>query len=671
MSTKESCDSKPAASDICPPQSFKNEFHKFISGKQKAEGQSYSAKSDPKQAASSTSSSASASISTTSTTITTDVDTKPPTTAATTKSCSVKLVDIGPKTTPAIAAVINSNSSDTTNTSDDSNGDSSSREETLKRELPPHSLETSEDSDEPNAKRVRPAGGGGGIANDVSAGRVLLKPKDFIDLKKRTVGSSSLDNARLKPKPNGNGGTVDHKSSTSSAFDNVEEELGRMFGASSPQKKDSNSGNNSGSKVTISPVKSSSSTTKDQPGGESSSNKTSSGERTGMSSSSATSTTSTTSTSAVSTSSSSGSVTITKLSTGSSLSVESKDLKTILSSSGSGRNLSISSSSSSSKSGNVENGFKMKKNVDIVPLSTNSKPEQLSPTDNVIKCNKCNEEYSTKEARRLHTCNSILDQHYLSVDNPEQRSNQKTSSPSSPQLSSSSATVNDHHGRSSSPPSSFDSASSRSSSPMMEHHQQWGGSSKKGQPHHPSSASVKLIQENSEKLIIEGRPKLSVTKVSRMENSNETPPKSKYSQSGSGSPTVPKLKLSTSNSSSDSKKSSMSSDLQDGKNSPSVSKARWSTAMDNSYNGKLKIKLQPEKPIDKNNSSSSSRNDATTGPEGGMPFAFAGKPTYSPSRIEPSNSNGTVQTKGMSKDLMILFSYNPHFQSIIHGSVEK
>ena len=140
---------------------------------------------------------------------------------------------------------------------------------------------------------------------------------------------------------------------------------------------------------------------------------------------------------------------------------------------------------------------------------------------------------------------------------------------------------------------------------MMEHHQQWGGNSKKGQPHHPSSASVKLIQENSEKLIIEGRPKLSVTKVSRMENSNETPPKSKYSQSGSGSPTVPKLKLSTSNTSSDSKKSSMSSDLQDGKNSPSVGKARWSTAMDNSYNGKLKIKLQPEKPIDKNNSSSS------------------------------------------------------------------
>ena len=667
MSTKESCDSKPAASDISSPQSFKNEFHKFISGKQKAEGQSSSAKSDPKQATSS--SSASASTSTTSTTITTDVDTKPPTSAtATTKSCSVKLVDIGPKTTPAIAAVINSNSSDTTNTSDDSNGDSSSREETLKRELPPHSLETSEDSDEPNAKRVRPATVGG-LANDVSAGRVLLKPKDFIDLKKRTVGSSSLDNARLKPKPNGNGGTADHKSSTSSAFDNVEEELGRMFGASSPQKKDSNSGSNSGSKVTISPVKSSSSTTKDQPGGESSSNKTSSGERIGMtssSSSSVTSTTSTTSTSAVSTSSSSGSVTITKLSTGSSLSVESKDLKTILSSSGSGRNLSITSSSSSSSksSGNVENGFKMKKNVDIVPLSTNSKPEQLSPTDNVIKCNKCNEEYSTKEARRLHTCNSILDQHYLSVDNPEQRSNQKTSSPSSPQLSSSSATVNDHHGRSSSPPSSFDSASSRSSSPMMEHHQQWGGSSKKGQSYHPSSASVKLIQENSEKLIIEGRPKLSVTKVSRMENSNETPPKSKYSQSGSGSPTVPKLKLSTSNSSSDSKKSSMSSDLQDGKNSPSVSKARWSTAMDNSYNGKLKIKLQPEKSIDKNNSSSSSsRNDTTTGPEGGMPFAFAGKPTYSPSRIEPSNSNGTVQTKGISKDLMILFSYKPHFQS--------
>merc|ERR1712083_1020932 len=38
-----------------------------------------------------------------------------------------------------------------------------------------------------------------------------------------------------------------------------------------------------------------------------------------------------------------------------------------------------------------------------------------------IQCSKCKLEYSTKEAKRLHTCNSILDQHYLSVENSAER----------------------------------------------------------------------------------------------------------------------------------------------------------------------------------------------------------------------------------------------------------
>ena len=139
-----------------------------------------------------------------------------------------------------------------------------------------------------------------------------------------------------------------------------------------------------------------------------------------------------------------GSVTITKLSTGSSLSIESKDLKTIL---GSGKNEKDgnknrpSSLSDPSKSGirpgkGFENGFRLSSHhqkLDLVPLdskmssvnNTSSSSKMLNSHhgsnnhhrrvrsgsgDSSIRCNKCREVYSTKEARRLHTCNSILDQ---------------------------------------------------------------------------------------------------------------------------------------------------------------------------------------------------------------------------------------------------------------------
>ena len=645
------------------PQAFGgiNEFHKFISGSSKKASNTVEGQQQPQ-----------------SKTLNSDPQVDKPSTN-TTKTCSVKLVDIGPKTTPAKSCSDNNTNSVT---SDESSGDS--QVETLKRDLPPHSLETSDDSDEPNPKRVRPS------LPEVATGRMLLKPKDFIDLKKRTVSSSSLsDSSRLKSniKPPsssssaaaGSGG--DHKAtmSTASAFDRVEEELGHLFGASSPQKKDINNS----SKVTISPVRSSSSSTKEQTDSNKQglSNSTSSSSSSmSLMSSSATLTTQSSICAPTTSSSSTGSVTITKLSTGSSLSVESKDLKTILSSSGGNRALSVSNNPTS-KVGSLENGFKLKKqNVDIVSMSStniSNKSEQLSPTDS-IKCNKCNEEYSTKEARRLHTCNSILDQHYLSVDNTDRSvQNPKTSSsgPTSPLLQSSSllSSATNDHGQSSgtaggggsgahsssSPPSSFDSASSRSSSPMME---QWNNSGNKKQPP-PSSGGVKLIQEHSEKLIIEGRPKLSVTKVSRLEaaggnnlDATATLPKGKYSsQSGGGagsssSPMVPKLKLMTNNSSnSDSMLSTKKSSSSLDQGEKNINKAaRWSTAIDNSYNGKLKIKLQTEKAPDKNSASSFGSRNSDSAPEGGMPFAFAGKPTYSPSRIEPSNGNGTVQTKGMS-----------------------
>ena len=84
----------------------------------------------------------------------------------TTKTCSVKLVDIS---RPSIGA-------SSQNSSDNSN--SKIIGDAVKRDLPGLL------SDEPNAKKARQS-------NPSESNRVLLKPKDFIDLKRRTVSSNS------------------------------------------------------------------------------------------------------------------------------------------------------------------------------------------------------------------------------------------------------------------------------------------------------------------------------------------------------------------------------------------------------------------------------------------------------------------------------------------------
>ena len=497
-------------------------------------------------------------------------------------------------------------------------------------------------SDEPNAKKARP--------NPSESSRVLLKPKDFIDLKRRTVSSSSNSSSSNH---DGGGGsrlkTIDEndaKISSDSAFDNVEEELGRLFGSgsSSPSKKDT--------KVTISPVRLSSAASAAPSSTSSTATFSSSAKEPVMSKMSSVPSSASVATSAPS---SGGSVTITKLSTGSTLNVESKDLKTVLSASSgqsSAHPVSSSSSVTSSAAKPGENGgLKLKANIDIVSLGAcapSTKPPQLSPPEgSSIKCNKCNEEYSTKEARRLHTCNSILDQHYLSVENTAERSNTKTSSPNSPQSSSGDASnLPPTNVSSSSPPSSFDSASSRSNSPMTE--PLANNASKK--------SSAKLIKERSDKLIIEGRPKLSVTKVPRPEINSKPP-------------IIPKIKLPTASaqgsSAVDSSQCSIpakvSADNIDncatGKSAPGRSWNNESSGSGN-YSGKLKIKLQPEKTASSTSGSTgatetqsaSSRPSEHSGPEGGLAFSFAGKPTYSPSRVEPSN--GAVPTKG--KELKVI-----------------
>ena len=538
-------------------------------------------------------------------------------TSTTTKTCSVKLVDIS----RPIGIAAPQNSSD--------NSNSKSIGDAVKRDLPGLL------SDEPNAKKARQS-------NPSESNRVLLKPKDFIDLKRRTVSSNSSNNhespsragqikQQLAPAEETSTSTEASKTTSESAFDNVEEELGRLFGSSSPS-----SGNGrKDTKVTISPVRLSSFTSSSSTSSSSSSSSAKESVITSSSSSSAPSL-------ATSASSSGGSVTITKLSTGSTLNVESKDLKTVLSANSGGTqqqqqqpqqqsNNSSSASLSTPKAGNVEtSGLKLKSNIDIVSLSASGgssklQAPQLSPPDgSSIKCNKCNEEYSTKEARRLHTCNSILDQHYLSVENTaERQANTKTtSSPNSPQSSSGDPCTVPPASSSMSSPSSFDSASSRSNSPMTD---QMATNNKK-QP------SAKLIKEKSDKLIIEGRPKLSVTKVPRQASEAISNCK----------PFVPKFKLSAGA-------------------GDQCSQFSNKANADNSanYSGKLKIKLQPEKPassssssVDTSHSSTSRPNSEQSGPEGGLAFSFAGKPTYSPSRAsEPSN--GAVPTKGK-LDLQII-----------------
>ena len=524
----------------------------------------------------------------------------------TTKTCSVKLVDIS---RPSIGA-------SSQNSSDNSN--SKIIGDAVKRDLPGLL------SDEPNAKKARQS-------NPSESNRVLLKPKDFIDLKRRTVSSNSSNNhespsraGQIKQQPEETSTSTEASKTTSeSAFDNVEEELGRLFGSSSPS-----SGNGrKDTKVTISPVRLSSFTSSSSTSSSSSSAK----ESVITSSSSSSSSTPSLATPA----SSGGSVTITKLSTGSTLNVESKDLKTVLSanSGGTQQQQSNNSSLSTSKAGNVEtSGLKLKSNIDIVSLSasggSSKLPPQLSPPcdGSSIKCNKCNEEYSTKEARRLHTCNSILDQHYLSVENTGERqanNTKTTSSPNSPHSSSGDPCTVPPASSSMSSPSSFDSASSRSNSPMTD---QMATNNKK--------PSAKLIKEKSDKLIIEGRPKLSVTKVPRQTTE---------AIAGNCKPIVPKFKLSSAG----------------GGGASNIDQCSLSNKAnaDNSanYSGKLKIKLQPEKPtppsVDTTYSSTSRPNTEQSGPEGGLAFSFAGKPTYSPSRAsEPSN--GAVPTKG--KDLQII-----------------
>ena len=234
-----------------------------------------------------------------------------------------------------------------------------------------------------------------------------------------------------------------------------------------------------------------------------------------------------------------GAVTITKLSTGTSQQVDSKDLKNLLSgpdgkinSGSNGIRVPQSSSDCAKKS---SNSYSVQKQKKLQQQQLQQHQESASGGGggggSDISCGKCKQAFSTKEAMRLHTCNSILDSQYLTDSADRHRMCDNSTS------SSSAATDS----KSSSPGSSLSRNSSRSNSPLLNHHSA-GGKAQQLQPPNSSASQLqrsqsspaaaaadkaalarqssdpavpcKLIKDEREnKLMIEGRPKLSVSKV--------------------------------------------------------------------------------------------------------------------------------------------------------------
>ena len=152
----------------------------------------------------------------------------------------------------------------------------------------------------------------------------------------------------------------------------------------------------------------------------------------------------------------SNSVTITKISSGDSLSVPSKDIKKVFSpkskvSPDSSKKFSLKTFSKSDKArgDKSDKTHKEHKHRDKEQRSRESSRESREGRCDSKHnfCSKCNDQFSTKEAKKLHTCNSILDAHYL-ID---ERDRQKPSPTSSVSNSETSGSLSRSSSRSSSP----------------------------------------------------------------------------------------------------------------------------------------------------------------------------------------------------------------------------
>lgn len=174
----------------------------------------------------------------------------------------------------------------------------------------------------------------------------------------------------------------------------------------------------------------------------------------------------------------SNSVTITKVSSGDSLNVSSKDIKKVF---------SPKSSESRSKHSDLDPNSLFK--PDKVKVKSSDRPEKSQkdiikvkdkdhrPKDKdrersgrvgslkIIRCSKCREVFSTKEAKKLHTCNSILDAHFLIDGGDRQKTSPVSNSSTSDRSESTSASLSRSSSRSSSPGLSFPSSNKKSESP--------------------------------------------------------------------------------------------------------------------------------------------------------------------------------------------------------------
>lgn len=420
-----------------------------------------------------------------------------------------------------------------------------------------------------------------------------------------------------------------------------------------------------------------------------------------------------------------GSVTITKLSTGSSLSIESKDLKTILGAT----KTSIGAEKDKMKQEKIsgksfDNGFRIGSShakLDLVAIDSKLSKSTMSSSlppghrrvrtgsgDSSIRCNKCREVYSTKEARRLHTCNSILDQHFLiegenrlkisPTSSKDSSDNSRSSSRADSPLSSLSPTLPCSTPTTLSSTTTLSSASSTGFGTVKkikittsEVSLKTGSISSTSMTTSSVSLPVKckLIKDSKDELHIEGRPKLSIVKVSRLEcgssAANLDRKNSPMTSSVNQQPIVPKLKLSALPVSSDSKRdrekwiggvtkdplslgdtykslkvtSEASKKLNFDEKSVSLGAVETSDTGDKSNgrkielvssnfgSGKIRIKYggvlpTVDDPLKAEVSGEKDHNPMTT-TDDGFPFTFSGRPTYSPSRVEP---NGNVPTKG-------------------------
>eukprot|EP00095_Tigriopus_kingsejongensis_P002982 maker-scaffold849_size89187-snap-gene-0.16 protein:Tk02982 transcript:maker-scaffold849_size89187-snap-gene-0.16-mRNA-1 annotation:"hypothetical protein DAPPUDRAFT_23392" len=453
-----------------------------------------------------------------------------------------------------------------------------------------------------------------------------------------------------------------------------------------------------------------------------------------------------------------GSVTITKLSTGTSQRVDSKDLKTIIGGSGSNRQSraplenghhngelsGVKQPRKSPHSYSVEMQKKKEKKSASVSSASNSGSSTPSPTAsstswsgptkkprNDLVCSSCNVEFSTREAQRLHTCNSKLDQHYLTEEQarvPEGKRGDKSTTNSPGTLSKNNSRSNSPTSQSalsgpSAPASTPTNSSHLISKPMNNFSCSTSGSNSRS-----NESEFKLVSTTADELKIEGRPKITVSKVTGSKNSDDTEARK---------PIIPKIKLSATAitnskplvgsststlSAFDSSKlaSSRDSHLETSSSSTSPSSASLAAANalkrklcdpssqaaatngkaekpNSTFNGKIKLKIPVsvtnQSPVstpypkhseamvtssgnreskgssfgglrEPNGSSlscprdpSQSSNSIVHPPSGtkkqdedssGYPFAFAGRPTYSPSRIEPSTA--TVPEKESPRD---------------------